>query len=104
MASNYGLKTVDGSRNNASDPAKLIRLKLPSTNWNDAGAIVDLFVSLLYPGEGPANLGLDRQSAIDFLNTADDGRTASPFILATHDGRLRGMIAQLMCFPRFQEQ
>ena len=104
MASNYGLKTTDGSRNNTSDPVKLIRLKLPSTAWNDPGAVVDYFAQILYPGEGAANLGLDREAAIEFLNTADDGRTSSPFNLSSHDGRVRGVVALLMCFPRFQEQ
>lgn len=104
MASNYEIKTTDGSRNNTSDPVKLIRLKLPSDRWNDPGAIVDYFVHILYPGEGAANLGLDRQAAIDFLNTSDDGRTSSPFNLDSHDGRVRGVVALLMCFPRFQEQ
>jgi len=103
MTSTYGLKTTDGSRNNTTDPSKLIRLKLPSTSWNDPGAIVDLFTSLIYPGVGPANLGLDREAAIAFFNSADNG-TSSPFAFATHDGRIRGMVALLMCFPRFQEQ
>lgn len=104
MASNYGLKTTDGTRNNTTDPVKLIRLKVPSDKWNDPGAIVDYFAQLLYPGEGAANLGLDREAAISFLNTADDGRTESPFNFSSHDGRIRGMVALLMCFPRFQEQ
>jgi hypothetical protein len=105
MASNYGLKNTDyNTTRNVSDPAKLVRLKLPSSSWNDPAAIVDLFLGLIYPGEGAANLGLDRQAAINFLNTMDDGSTASAFNLASHDGRLRGMVALLMCFPRFQEQ
>jgi len=104
MATAYSLKTVDGTRNNTSDPVKLIRLKLPSASWNDPGAIVDFFISLLYLGEGPANLGLDREAAINYLNTADDGTTPSPFNIDTHDGRVRGMVALLMCLPRFQEQ
>lgn len=104
MATGYQLKTVDGTRNNTSDPVKLIRLKLPSASWNDPGAIVDFFTGLLYLGEGPANLGLDREAAIHFLNTGDDGRTPSPFNLDTHDGRVRGMVALLLCLPRFQEQ
>ena len=106
MTANYGIKTSDGSRNNVSDPAKLVRLRLPSSSWNDPGAIVDYFVSILYPGEGVANLGLDRQAAIDFLNSNDAGvpTPGTPFNLSTHDGRLRGMVALLMCLPRFQEQ
>lgn len=104
MTTGYSLKTADGTRNNTSDPVKLIRLKLPAASWNDPGALVDFFTGLLYPGEGPANLGLDREAAIHFLNTADDGRTPSPFNLDTHDGRVRGMVALLLCLPRFQEQ
>jgi uncharacterized protein (DUF1800 family) len=103
MASNYALKTADGSRNNISDPSKLIRLKLPSTSWNDPGAIADFFLGILFPGEGVANLGQDRQAAIDFLNTSESG-SSSPFNFANHDGRIRGMVAMLMSFPRFQEQ
>lgn len=104
MAADYSLKTVDGTRNNTSDPVKLIRLRLPSARWNDPGAIVDFFTSLLYLGEGPANLGLDHEAAIHYLNTADDGTTPSPFNLDAHDGRVRGMVALLLCLPRFQEQ
>jgi uncharacterized protein (DUF1800 family) len=104
MASNYGLKNTDyGTRNNTSDPSALIRARLPSASWNDPSAIADFFLSLLYPGEGAANLGLDRQAAIDFLNTNETG-APSPFNFTAHDGRVRGMVAMLMCFPRFQEQ
>ncbi len=105
MATTYGLKNTDYStRNNTSDPAKLVRLKLPSANWNNPGAIVDFFFTLLAGPEGAGNLGIDRQAAIDFLNTADNGTGPSAFNLASHDGRLRGMVALLMCLPRFQEQ
>jgi uncharacterized protein (DUF1800 family) len=106
MTSGYTLKTTDGSRSNVSEPAKLIRLKLPSSSWNNPGAIVDYFLGILYPGEGPANLGLDRQAAIEFLTSNDAGVATpqTPFNLTTHESRVRGMIALLMCFPRFQEQ
>jgi len=104
MAFNYGLKNTDyGTRNNTSDPSGLIRAKLPSGSWNDPAAITDFFLSLLYPGEGTANLGQDRQAAIDFLNTNEQGAT-SAFNFTAHDGRVRGMVALLMSFPRFQEQ
>jgi uncharacterized protein (DUF1800 family) len=104
MASNYGLKNSDyGGRAGVSDPSALIRAKLPSSSWNDPAAIVDFFLGLLYPGEGVANLGQDRQAGIDFLNTNEAG-ASSPFSFATNDSRVRGMVALLMCFPRFQEQ
>ena len=105
MATSYGLKSTDyGTIRNVSDPARLVRLKLPAASWNDPGAIVDYFFGLLAASEGAGNLGIDRQAAIDFLNTADNGTGPSAFNLTSHDGRLRGMVALLMCLPRFQEQ
>ena len=104
MATSFGLKSSDyGTARNVSDPSRLIRLKIPSGSWNDPGAIADYFLGLLYPGEGPANLGQDREAAINFLNTTDAG-LPSPFSFAAHDGRIRGMVALLMSFPRFQER
>ena len=104
MASNYGLKNADyGATRNTSDSSALIRAKLPSASWNDPAAITDFFLGILYPGEGTGNLGQDRQAAIDFLTTNEAG-APSAFNFAAHDGRVRGMVALLMCFPRFQEQ
>ena len=88
---------------NTSDPAGLVRLKVPSGDWNNPGVLVDYFLGLIYPGEGAANLGIDRQAAIDFLNT-DDAGASSPFSLTTHERRLRGMVGTLLSLPRFQEQ
>jgi len=106
MPSTSSLKSSDygspGTRN-SSDPAKLVRLKLAQPSWNDPAAIADYFLSILFPGEGKANLDLDRQAAINFLST-DDAGNPSPFNLTSHDGRLRGMVALLLCLPRFQEQ
>jgi uncharacterized protein (DUF1800 family) len=94
-------------RNNTSDPARLLKLKLDVAQWNDAAAVADYFLSILYPGEGRANLDLDRTAAISFLN-ADEAGNPSLFATLTdpvrYDGRVRGMVAMLMCFPRFQEQ
>jgi uncharacterized protein (DUF1800 family) len=113
MASNNSLKNSDygsGGAQNTSDPVRLLKAKLPSSSWNDAGQIVDYFLSLLYPGEGRANLSLDRAAAVRFLNSDDTGAPdSSPFANLAHtstayDGRVRGMIALLMTFPRFQEQ
>jgi uncharacterized protein (DUF1800 family) len=104
MPSNSSLKNTDyATTRNVSDPAGLVRLKLPQSSWNDPAAIVDYFISIIYPGEGRANLDLNRTAAINFLNTNDAG-TPSPFDLASQDGRLRGAVALLMCFARFQEQ
>jgi len=95
--------------NNFSDPVTLLKKKLPSGNWNNAGAVADYFLSILYPGEGKANLDLYRISAISFLNSADDGVTSSLFsglsnTGTNYDTRVRGMVSLLMTTQRFQEQ
>ena len=96
------------ARNNLTDPVRLLRAKLPQTSWNNAAAVADYFVGLLYPGEGRANLDEYRQMAVWYLNTGDDGVAASDFAAVTnatiYDTRVRGMVAMLMTFPRFQEQ
>ncbi|PYJ01272.1 MAG: hypothetical protein DME25_18465, partial [Verrucomicrobia bacterium] len=70
MPTSSALKSSDYStpgQKNTSDPVKLLKLKLPAASWNDPGPVADYFLGLLYPGEGSANLGLDRAAAIDFL-------------------------------------
>jgi hypothetical protein len=105
------LKTSDygnpGAKN-TSDPVKLLRLNLPAASWSDAAAVVDYFLALLFPGEGKANLDLDRQAAIDYLNSNDSGVPGSSAFSdqtgTTYDGRVRSMVGMLMSLPRFQEQ
>jgi hypothetical protein len=94
--------------NSLANPVGLLKLKLPGTSWNNAGAVADYFLDLLFCGEGKANLDLYRKSALDFLDTADNG-APSPFSAlvntsATYDTRVRGMVAMLMTFQRFHEQ
>jgi len=108
MPTASALKTADyTTRNNTSDPVKLLKSKLPAASWNDAGAVTDYFLGLLFPGEGAGNLGADRADAINFLNTADNG-TGSSFANITdpavYDGRVRGLVGMLMSLPQFQEQ
>jgi len=112
MNTSAGSKSTDyGSAGvkNISDPVGLLKARVPSASWNDAGALVDFFLSILYPGEGKANLDLDRSAAIDFLNLDETNPPqASAFSLlsptsAGYDGRVRGMVALLMTFPRYQE-
>ncbi|HKX61585.1 MAG TPA: DUF1800 family protein, partial [Verrucomicrobiae bacterium] len=93
---------------NTSDPVALLQLQLGGSSLTDAATVVDAFLDVLYPGEGRANLDLDRATAISFLNSTESG-APSPFAdlsvgTAAYDGRVRGMVALLMCFPRFQEQ
>jgi hypothetical protein len=95
--------------NCVANPVALLKKKLPSGQWNDAGAVADYFLSILLPGEGKANLDLYRTASINFLNTADNGTTASPFAsvvntTTTYDTRVRGMVAAIMTSQRFHEQ
>jgi uncharacterized protein (DUF1800 family) len=99
--------------NNLTQPVPLLQLRLSnSADWRDAGKVSDLFLGLLYPGEGRASLDSYRVIAVNYLNTADDGVTASPFSEltpstaagTTYDNRVRGLVAMLMSLQRFQEQ
>ncbi len=100
---------ISGGNNNVSDPVGLLKKKLPNTSWNNAGAVADYFLSILFPAEGKANLDLYRGNAVNFLNTSDDGLSSSAFSLlnntsAQYDTRVRAMVAMLMSLQRFQEQ
>jgi hypothetical protein len=91
------------------DPVGLLKKKVASGNWNNAGAVADYFLGLIYPSEGAGNLALYRNAAVNYLNTADDGVTASVFsglgnTSGTYENRVRGLVAMLMSFQRFQEQ
>jgi len=101
---------------NAADPVALLQKKLPSGSWRDPGAVADLFLSYFFLGEGAANLNLYRSSAIVFLNDGSADPTATtrtqtfsqiPMNTGPNDAydlRVRGMVAMLMTFQRFQEQ
>lgn len=98
----------DAGTGNVADPVKLLKAKLPQASWKDANAVASYFAGILFPSEGKANLDQYRSQAIDYLNTADDG-SSSPFATLVDTGtpyslRVRGMVAMLMTFPRFQEQ
>jgi hypothetical protein len=96
---------------NVNDPVRLLKAKLPGSAWRDAGAVADYFTSIIYPGEGRANLDEYRQMAVSYLNTGDTGAAALFSALdpngaanGPYDLRVRGMVAMLMTLPRFQEQ
>ena len=100
---------ISGGNFNLTDPVRLLKSKLPGTSWRNASEVATYFASILYPGEGLGNLQGYRDLAVNFLNTADDGVTASPFAnltdtSTTYDTRVRGMVAMLMTLQRFQEQ
>lgn len=106
----YAQTFLRSANKNFSDPVALLKMKLPSTQWRDAGKVVDYFLTILFPGEGKANLDLDRTAAIAYLNSTDAGTASSlfssldPNSLTTYDPRVRSMVAMLMGLPRFQEQ
>lgn len=100
---------ISGGNNNVTDPVALLKKKLPTGSWNNAGAVADYFLSILFPAEGRANLDLYRGNAMNFLNTSDDGAASSPFSTlnntsAAYDTRVRAMTAMLLSLQRFQEQ
>jgi uncharacterized protein (DUF1800 family) len=99
--------------NNVSLPGQLLQLRLPSpTDQRDAGKVTDVFLALLFPGEGRASLDEYRSLAIDYLNTNDAGTGASTFANLTpstaagsaYDTRLRSLVAMLLSLQRFHEQ
>jgi uncharacterized protein (DUF1800 family) len=99
--------------NNVTDPVRLLQLRLPgASDQRDPGKVTDVFLGLLYPGEGRASLDAYRNLAIAYLNTADDGATLSPLSGLTpsntagnpYDTRVRGMVAMLLSLQRFEEQ
>lgn len=104
---NDGMNT--SANGNVTDPVPLLKKKLPAASWSNAGSVADYFLGILFPAEGAANLAEYRQVAINFLNTADNGATSSPFAAlgntsTTYDTRVRGMVAMLLTQQRFQEQ
>jgi uncharacterized protein (DUF1800 family) len=90
------------------DPVALLQVRGPAT-LTDAGAVADYFLTLLFPGEGAANLAGLRSLAVNYLNSADTGNSASPLAnlqvaTAAYDTRVRGLVAFLLTTQRFQEQ
>ena len=98
--------TLTDAGNNKCDPVGLLKAKVPSTSWGNAGAVTDYFLGILYPAEGAANLKLYRDAGVNFLNTGNDGIAASPFSsgISDYDTRVRGLVSMLMTLQRFQEQ
>ena len=107
-----GVNSINNDAGNSyCNPVALLQAGTPSGTWTDAGAVADYFLGLLFPGEGAGNLMLQRQAAIDFLNS-DDNQSPSPFSAlavstdpsSSYDKRVRGMVGLMMASPRFQEQ
>ena len=99
--------------NNVTDPVRLLQLRLPAlADQKDAAKVAELFLGLIYPGEGRANLDEYKRVAMNFLNTNDAGTAPSLFNGLTpsnvanqpYDTRVRGMVALLLSLQRFNEQ
>jgi uncharacterized protein (DUF1800 family) len=99
--------------NNVTLPVQLLQLRLPANaDQRDPNKVTDVFLRLLYPGEGQASLDEYHRIGVDFLNTNDSGTGGSTFASLTpsatagsaYDTRVRGMVAMLMSLQRFHEQ
>ena len=99
---------ISGGNKTSINPYGIVQRYLAPGLHKSDDAVARLFVSLIYPGEGPANMDEYRRNAIDYLNTSDAG-AASAFSgltlgSTTYDDRVRRMVAALMTMPRFNEQ
>jgi len=106
---------ISGGNKSICDPIGLLKYKLalqtsPGSVTNAAN-VADYLLNIIYPGEGAANLTLYRAATINFLNSGDDGVTASPLNGLSQSGnpsplenRVRGAVAMLLGFQRFHEQ
>jgi uncharacterized protein (DUF1800 family) len=110
LASGTGVRSSpDSSGSSRIDPSALLTLRLTNGANRSAEAVSDELLRLLFPSEGAGNLSQYQALAIQFLNTADNGTTASDFSRLVpgtkeYDGRVRGLAALLLSSPRFQEQ
>lgn len=111
MPPNYSIPGQEEVSGNQIDPVGLLRAKLPPERRKDSAAVAAWLVDLLFPTEGRANLAAYREVTRQFLDTADNGVTPSPFANLSENGRpsayeirLRGAVAMLLTLPRFQEQ
>jgi hypothetical protein len=100
---------IDNGNKNIASPTALLKVKVPSSSWTDAGAVADFFLHILFPGEGKANLDTYKTVCVKYLNTGDDGLTQVSFsglnpASTAYDTRIRGLAAMLMTTQRFQEQ
>jgi hypothetical protein len=98
-----------GGDDNECDPVALIQDQLAPGLWNDAEAVTDYLLGLVYPGEGTANLAPDREECIRLLNSDATGvPDSSPFVTLTdptdYDVRVRSLAGLILANPKFHEQ
>ena len=94
---NFAIKVAAGSAATfGSDPIALLVANGVSTAPGNAVAIVDFLADALF---GKALTPVERQAAIDFLNTDDNGNVSS-----YNNTRIRDAVGFLLGYPQFQEQ
>jgi uncharacterized protein (DUF1800 family) len=107
--------SLSGGNKSVCDPLGLLKYKLPLQSppgsVTNAANVADYLLQIIYPAEGAGNLTLYRDATISFLNTGDDGVTPSPLNKLSQAGnpspfenRVRGAVAMLLGFQRFEEQ
>jgi hypothetical protein len=100
---------ISGGNNTVVDPMALITRRLNPAQQQDLDAIVNMFLDLIYLGEGSVNLDLYRAMSKDFLSQ-DSAGAPSSYASAPATGpnskeeRVRGMVALLLSLPRAHEQ
>jgi len=94
---NFAINVAAGSATTfGSDPIALLVANGISTAPGNAAAIVDFFADALF---AKALTGAQRQAAIDFLNTDNNG-----VVSAYNNTRIRDVVGFLLGYPQFQEQ
>ncbi len=96
------------------EPVALLSAKLPQDRLNDAASVADYLLSIVYPGEGKANLSPYRDLLVQRLN--DGGTDSPPSVMllsevpfsavygSAYDTRIRAAVALLLSWQPFQEQ
>lgn len=94
---NFGIQLAAATGSSfGSDPLGLLVANGIPTASGNAAAVVDFLADALFAGAlSPA----ERQNAIDFLNTDDNGNVS-----AYNTARIRDLVGFLLGYPQFQEQ
>ncbi len=110
-----GISSPGSINRNIANPVAILQAKLSTTAQQDATAVANLFVNILYPGEGSINTAAYRDIAAKFLQSDQYGdiNTSQSFSTvygagtgagSEYDTRVRGMVSMLMTLQRFSEQ
>jgi hypothetical protein len=100
---------IVGGNNTKMDVSGAMDRFLSATARQDAEQVVRLFLRLLFPGEGEANMDGYRRIGLSILNQTSTG-TASPWnpgggaLSVANRERIQRMVAAFMSMPRFSEQ